>query len=160
MYPCFDVDGISVERLLQEWNWLVQGRYRLLAVNPFGDLFLEGINGGVHRLDITRATFSAIADSEEDFAKAANEPAKRRDWRLDGLAWQAQHRDCSPGKGQCFGYKIPAVFKESANMPSNLYVADLYEFVSFMGDMHGQMKDVPDGEKVRIKIQPKPERAG
>ena len=45
-------------------------------------------------------------------------------------------------------------------MPNSLYVAELYEFVSFMGDMHVQMKDVPDGGKVRIKIQPKPERAG
>ena len=159
MYPYFDVEGISIEQLLQEWRWLVQGKFNLLAVNPFGDLFLEDENGCVNRLDVTRATFSAIASSEKDFAKAAREPEGRKDWLLESLALQAAQRDCSPGKGQCVGYKISAVFKESVEAADNMYVANLYEFVSFMGDLHGQMKDVPDGGKVRIKIGPKPDRA-
>lgn len=159
MYPCFDVEGISAERLLQEWRWLVQGRFRLFAVNAFGDLFLEDETGCAHRLDITSATLSAISDSERDFKKAAGDPGKRREWFLEDLARQAEERGFRPGKGQCVGYKIPAVFKESAGAPDNLYVADLYEFVSLMGDLHGQMSDVPDGGKVRINVQRKPNQA-
>jgi hypothetical protein len=50
-----------------------------------------------------------------------------------------------------------AGFAESADVAENLYVADLDEYVSFMGDLHQQISDVPNGGKVRIKIQPKPE---
>lgn len=80
-----------------------------------------------------------------------------KDWFLADLAVQAQERGYSPGKGQCVGYKIPCVFKESADIPDNMYVADLYEFVSFMGDVHRQISDQPDGGQVRMKIQPSPE---
>jgi hypothetical protein len=153
-YPNFDVEGLSLEKLLREWKWLVHGHFRLLAVNAFGDLFLEDINGDVHRLDVTSAKVSAIAASAKQFAEAANEPEKRRDWLLEGLAEQAAGRGCRPGKGQCVGYKVPVVFKESAAAPNNLYVADLYEFVAFMGDVHKQMKDVPDGSKIRLKVVP------
>jgi hypothetical protein len=59
-----------------------------------------------------------------------------KEWFLEDLAAQARQKGLSPAKGQCVAYKIPIVFKESANMPDNIYVADLYEFVSFMGDLH------------------------
>jgi hypothetical protein len=154
MYPCFDVEGLSLEELIREWKWLVAGRFLLLAVNAFGDLFLEAADGSVHRLDVTSAKFSVIAPSARDFVKAASEPEKQRDWFLGDLVRQAAQKGCTPGKGECVGYKIPAVFKESANAPNNVYVADLYEFVSFMGYVHRQMKDAPEGSKIRLKVVP------
>ena len=52
MYPCFDADGISWERVLSEWKWLAAAEFRLLAVSAFGDLFLQDVHGGVHWLDV------------------------------------------------------------------------------------------------------------
>jgi hypothetical protein len=156
MYPCFDIDGISAERLLLEWKWLVFGEVSLLAVNPFGDLFLQDTHGRVHRLDVTSGTISVVATSTSEFREAARDSGKKRDWFLDELAEQAKRKGCNPGKGQCVGGKIPFVFAQSANAPDNLYVADIYEYVSLMGDLHGQMKNVPDGGQVRIRIQPRP----
>jgi hypothetical protein len=156
MYPYFDIDGIATERLLQEWKWLAPGEFDLLAVNAFGDLFLQDFQGRVHRLDVTSGTISSIAASREEFRVAARDAEKKRDWLLEELAEQAQRLGCSPGKGQCVGGKIPFVFAQSANAPENMYVADLYEYVSFMGDLHSQIKSVPDGGQVRIRIQPRP----
>ena len=157
MYPCFDVDGISLDRLLQKWKWLVGGEFKLLAVNAFGDLYLEGVDGVVKRLDIAGGEVSAIARSRHEFERAAKEAASKRDWFLENDAEQAERRGYRPGKGQCIGSKIPWVFQESADVAENLYVANLYEYVSFMGDLHQQITDVPNGGKVRIKIQPRPE---
>ena len=158
MYPCFDVDGISWEKLLLEWKWLAPGEFSLVAVNAFGDLFLQDGPGNVHRLDVTGGTISTMAASTAEFREAAEDTGKRRDWFLEELAEQAQQKGCSPGKGQCVGGKIPFVFKESTNRPDNMYVADLYEYVSFMGDLHRQIRDVQDGGKVRIRVQPSPDR--
>ncbi|MGA8430126.1 MAG: hypothetical protein WB729_09915 [Candidatus Sulfotelmatobacter sp.] len=156
MYPCFDVEGISAERLLSEWKWLAPGEFSLLAVNAFGDLFLQDARGSVHRLDVTRGTISAVATSTAEFRDAAKEAGKKRDWFLEERSEQAARKGCSPRKGQCVGGKIPIVFAQSASMPDNMYVADLYEYVSFMGDLHHQMKNIPDGGQVRIKVQPRP----
>lgn len=44
---------------------------------------------------------------------------------------------------------------ESADMPYNVYAADIYEYVSFMGDIHHQLHDVGDGGKVRLRVEPR-----
>ena len=156
MYPCFEIDGISAETLLHEWRWLVRGDFTLLAVNAFGDLFLEDFVGIVHRLDITNGKISQIANSAPEFQEAAKGLSKQKEWLLIDDARTAAEEGHSPVKGQCIGAKIPWIFKESADAKGNLYVADLFEFVSFMGDLHKQVSDVPDGGQVRIKVQPNP----
>ena len=44
---------------------------------------------------------------------------------------------------------------ESADMPDNVYAADIYEYVSFMGDIHHQLQDVGEGGKVRLRVEPR-----
>jgi len=41
------------------------------------------------------------------------------------------------------------MFAESG-APNNAYLADLYEQVSFLGDLHRQISKLPDGTKVRF----------
>lgn len=77
---------------------------------------------------------------------------------MEELAERGEQKGCSPAKGQCIGSKIPWVFKESGDMLENVYVADLYEYVSFMGDFHEQIKDVPNGGQVQLKVQARPDR--
>jgi hypothetical protein len=154
MYPCFEVEGLSAERLLREWRWLAPGEFTLLAVNPFGDLFLKSAKGTVHRIDITAGTISVVADSEEEFRGAASDLSKKEEWFLADDLEKAERKGYSPSRGQCIGSKVPWVFRESATVADNLRVADLYEYVSFMGDVHRQMRDVADGGTVRIQIVP------
>src|ERR1051326_799256 len=156
MYPCFDISEISSERLLHEWKWLGPGECKIVAVNPFGDLFLEDDKGRVHWLDVTAGTMSALALLASQFQEASKGTASRKRWFLEELAERAEQKRFRPGRGQCVGYRIPSVFKESSNAVENMYVADLYEYVSFMGDIHRQIRDVPDGGNVRIRIEGDP----
>jgi hypothetical protein len=158
MYPCFDVEGISVERLLQEWKWLVAGDFSLLAVNVFGDLFLKNTQGTVCRLDVSGGEISEIADSETEFRTLGGESGNQKQWFLVDEEKQAAQRGYVPKKGKCIGCKVPWVFKESAMVPDNLCVIDLYQYVSFMGDVLGQMQDVADGGKIRLRVIPLPEQ--
>jgi hypothetical protein len=156
MFDYFDIEGFRLDKLLLEWKWLTTSDFDLVAVNLFGDLFLADADGVIHRLDITGGTLRAIAASADEFREAAQDLVRRRDWFLEELSEQAEQKGLSPMKGQCIGCKIPPVFKQSRNAPNNFYVADLYEYVSFMGDLHNQINDVPDGGQVTIKIQPRP----
>ena len=40
-------------------------------------------------------------------------------------------------------------------MPDNVYAADIYEYVSFMGDIHHQLRDIGEGGKVRLRVEPR-----
>ena len=72
----------------------------------------------------------------------------------------AAERGLEPNTLQCIGFKTPVVFKENASIPENAYVADLYECVSFLGDLSHQIADVPGGSKVRLIIGTKPAQSG
>jgi hypothetical protein len=56
-----------------------------------------------------------------------------------------------PGKLQCIAFQTPLVLAERGK-PNNPYVADLYEQVSFLGHVHQQIKDLPDGAKAQFKL--------
>jgi hypothetical protein len=71
---------------------------------------------------------------------------------LQSAAKDDQHRDhhfpkpllnTESGLRQCVGFKMPLVFSESREVPANAYVADLYEQVSFLGDLHRQIARSP-----------------
>jgi len=54
-------------------------------------------------------------------------------------------------EGQCYGYKRQCVTGGSLE-PDNVYVATMAEYISFMGDFHYQIKDIPDGTTVTLRV--------
>jgi len=151
----FPVSHLDVERLLPEWRWLCPDKMQLLARNGFGDLFLCTDCGEVYWLDAGGGKCTQIAASEVEFRASAAMKETRELWFAEADKEAAALRGLIPNADQCIGFPIPLVFKErgTGNKP---YLVDLYEGVSFLGDLHRQMRDVNDGEKVRLHIRPEP----
>lgn len=147
----FDVGHLSVERLLTEWRWLCPQSLTLVARSAFGDLYLQEGNGKVLRLDVAIGQIQELAQSETEFRDMASAKAKRDEWFAEADEIGAARRGLKPDRNQCIAFKTPLVFAESGT-PNNAYVADLYEQVSFLGDLHRQLKELPDGAKVQIRF--------
>lgn len=64
----------------------------------------------------------------------------------------ARARGLVPGREQCIGFGTPVVFAEGGGFDS-AYIADLYEHVAFLGDIHRQIAAVPDGAKVKLVVR-------
>jgi hypothetical protein len=124
----------------------------LIARNGFGDLFLRTAEGKVMRLDVGDGTLADVAESESSFKDSLKHSAKRQLWLVEQQLEAFAARGLNPNDLQCIGFKVPVVFAESAGVLNNAYVADLYEHVSFLGDLHRQIADTPDGAKVRLKV--------
>lgn len=152
MERSFNIERLDVTRLLEPWRWLSADPMTLVARNGFGDMFLRTTKGKIFWLNVGDGTLTEIAESESGFEKSLAESDKRELWFAEKqLAAFAEH-GLNPNDLQCIGFKTPVVFAESANVPNNAYVADLYEQVSFLGDLHRQIADSPNGGKVRLKI--------
>lgn len=153
MEQWFLVDRLEVERLLSEWRWLCPQRMTLVARTAFGDLFLRDEAGAVSWLDIGVGKLSKVASSETEFREAARTSEKRSQWFAEQDFLACTKRGLNPTSSQCVGFSVPIVFAESdsSNTP---YIADLYEYVSFLGDLHRQISSSPDGAKVRLHVQP------
>ncbi len=152
MGQVFDVDRLDVSRLLEQWRWLCCQSVTLVARNGFGDLFLRTNERKILWLNVGGGTLTEIAESELAFEHSLAESAKRELWFAEQQLAAFAERGMKPNDLQCIGFKTPVVFAESRSAPDNAYVADLYEQVAFLGDLHRQIADVPNGGKVRLKV--------
>jgi hypothetical protein len=148
----FDVEHLSVERLLKEWRWLCPQTVALLARSAFGDLYLRDESGRVLKLDVATSLIKEVADSESEFRKLASTKEKQEEWFATRDELAAARRGLNPSENQCIAFKIPLVFAESGT-PNNAYLADLYEYVSFLGEVHRQISELPEGSKVRLEFK-------
>jgi hypothetical protein len=151
MKNAFDVGHLSVDRLLSEWRWLCPQPLTLIACNAFGDLFLRDESGKVLKLDVSVGQLTEVSPSDEEFRVAAASGEKRAEWFKEEDERAGEEQGLVPGSHQCIGFKIPLMFAQSGR-PGNAYVADLYEQVSFLGDLNRQVATLPDGTKVRLKV--------
>jgi len=155
MQDWFAVENLDVERLLVEWRWLCLEPMALVARNAFADLFLRDASGQVYCLDVAIGKLTKVADSERRFRELATTPEKEEEWFAAADEEAALAKGLAPDTTQCIGFSVPLVFAESGS-PDAPYVADLYEHVSFLGDLNHQIAELPDGAKVRLVIAPKP----
>jgi len=148
----FDVDQLDVSRVLEQWRWLCGQSVTLVARNAFGDMFLRTNDTKILWLNVGSGALTEIAESELGFENSLAEPAKREVWFAEQQVAAFAERGLKPNDLQCIGFKTPLVFAESRSVPDNAYVADLYQQVPFLGDLHRQIADVPNGGKVRLKV--------
>jgi hypothetical protein len=155
MEPWLQVDHLDIERLLANWRRLCPSKTTLLARNVFGDLFLQDETGTIYRLNTDGGSLSKVADSATEFLQMAQTQEKRQEWFMENDARAYAKKGFAPNSLQCIGFAIPAVFAEGGRH-TKPYLIDIYEHLAFLGDLHQQMKDMPDGTKVRLQISPKP----
>jgi hypothetical protein len=151
MKDYFLVEHLSLERLLEEWRWLCPQTVVLIARNAFGDLYLRDEFGKILKLDVAIGQIKEVAESEAEFRRLAAMKEKREEWFAESDELAALRQGLKPGVGQCVGFKTPVVFAESGT-PNNAYVADLYEYLSFLGELHRQISQLPEGSKVRLEF--------
>jgi|HubBroStandDraft_4_1064222.scaffolds.fasta_scaffold14157_1 hypothetical protein len=148
----FHVEHLSVERLLSNWRWLCPEPVGLVARNAFGDLFLRKESGKVFKLEVSIGKLVEVADSEGEFRSMSSTVDRRQQWFAEANELAAAERGLTPNLHQCIAFKTPLVFAESGT-PDNLYIADLYEQVSFLGDLNRQISKLADGTKVRLHVK-------
>ena len=148
----FQVDTLKIDQLLADWRWLCPEPLSLLARNAFGDLFLLNSEGAVLWLEVATGKLSEIATSRSQFLDLLKHDETRETLLAEADTRAAAQQGLQPSVTQCIGFKIPVVFSESKEVSDNAYVADLYERLSFLGDLHRQIANFPDGTKMKLQI--------
>ena len=153
MESCFQVDNLEIDRLLSDWRWLCPAHLTPVARNVFGELFLHDEAGSVSWLNTTTGKLNKVANSRSEFLEMAETAEKRREWFVEEEAQIYAQRGLVPSPTQCIGFGVPAVFAEGGT-PDTAFIADIYEHISFLGDLHRQIASLPDGSKVELRMSP------
>ena len=115
-------------------------------------MFLKTTNGKILWLNVGNGTMTEIAESELVFKHLLAESAKREIWFAELQLAAFAEQGLKPNDLQCIGFKTPVVFAESCECSEQR----LYEQVSFLGDLHRQIADSPNGGKVTLKVSGPP----
>ena len=73
-------------------------------------------------LDVGDGSLTEAASSDASSQKAIEKPEQRDRWFTKQILEAFATRGLKPNDQQCIGFKIPVVFRESANVPENTYL--------------------------------------
>jgi hypothetical protein len=138
--------------LLHQWSWLLPPRFTVWLMNRFGDLFIVLEDETVHMLDVGAGTLQKICDSRDTFAEMLDHADNANNWLMIPLIDQLVAREMTLGEGECYSYKLPPVLGGSYQI-DNIFVLAIPKHYGAYGSIHSQLKDLPDGSQVVIKVK-------
>jgi len=141
------INDFSSEDLLQDWMWLLGAPHELMAMNNFADMFLRAADGSIGMVNVTWGTIDTLAPDASVFERMARERENQENWFLTDMLTEIEHAGLTLGNGQCFGFKVPLRLGGKMDL-SNIEVSSVSVYVSIMGQIHWQLKDVPPGTKI------------
>jgi len=146
-----DHSGFDWARLLTGWEWLLPPEFTVWLMNKYGDLFLIQPDGSVHMLDIGAGSLTNLAESRDDFASKIDEDGNADDWLMIRLVDRLVAAGVLLQSGECYSFLTPPVLGGDYTV-ENTVVLPVAEHYGVYGSYHEQLRSVPDGTKVVIKV--------
>lgn len=134
---------------LSPWSSILPGTVRVLRTNLFGDAFVVDIAGAVHMLERGACTSQWIAATESAFWDAVE--TDDEGWQLRPLVDDCRRAGMFLVDGQCYAFTTPPVLG-GEYVVANVWVAPWQEWFGFTADLFQQIKDIPNGASVSIKL--------
>jgi len=139
--------------LLSDWDWLLpEGEFTVWLMNRYGDLFLVLEDGGVRMLDVGNGSVEKLAESREDFMRKIDEGGNADDWLMIPLVDSLREAGKALGPGRCYSFITPPALGGEYTI-ENTTTLNVAEHYGVHASIHGQIKDLPGGTKVRLVVK-------
>ena len=148
-----DHSGFAWSDLLDDWRWLLASPATVWLCNRFAELVLVMQDGTVSYLEASAGVLRSIATSRQDFIAKLDQGDNANEWLMIPLVDKCIAAGKMLGPNQCYGFTTPPVLGGAYDL-ANIEVTDLPVYLAVMGQIHGQIKDVPDGTKIRMVVGP------
>lgn len=137
--------GIS-DNLTADWTWLIGPDKKPILVSAIGDMFLKDDNGSIYWLDVGQGKFELVATDINDFKIKLTEIEQVNEWFMIDLTTELKLSN-KLKDGQLFSYKKLPVIGGDYSV-DNFEPTDIEVHFSIAGQIHEQIKDLPDGTKI------------
>ncbi len=142
------------EALLTDWHWLIGSAKQPILLSALGDAYLQDTEDGtVHLLDVGGGALEKVADSVDEFRALLGD----REFVMDSfvpsliLNLRASGKTLAPGQIYSFQHP-PALGGEYSG--DNLVPTDIQVHFSVLGQVHQQVKNLPEGTRIgEIRIK-------
>ena len=102
-------------------------------------------------LDIGAGTLEKLAASRDDFSRLIDEGDNSNQWLAIPLVDDLVASGLCLQPGQCYGFKVPPILGGQYEV-ENCGVLSIPDYLGAYGSIHDQLRDVPDGSQVVLKV--------
>ena len=138
-------------RLTEEWTWLIGTDKKVLLISAIGDMFIADNAEKIYWLDIGAGELRLVADKIQEFEDKLNNIEQVNEWFMPDLTTDLRHSDKKLKAGQLYSYKTLPIIGGDYTV-DNFEPLDIEEHFGYTGDLHKQIRDLPTGTRVEIKI--------
>ena len=136
-----------VEIVRSAWGFTGLVPVRVLDINAFGNLLVEDAGGRTWRICPEELSCEIVAASPHETESIRLSD----DWKMDQLVDLATAVLGTPGTGRCFCLKVPGALG-GQYAEKNIGTISIAELIAFAGDLASQVKDLPDGAQINLKV--------
>jgi len=141
-----------IDIINKSWSWKGFEAKEILLINEFGNIIFRTDSEEYWRICPEELHCEIIANNKDDFESLISDPEYKVDWEVSELVKLAQNTLGELEKGQKYCLKMPAAIG-GLYEKKNLGKISFSELISFSGDMAFQIKDLKDGDKLKLTIK-------
>ena len=147
-----DPQAFERERLLDEWQWLIEEGDLPVLLTAAGDVFTQKANKEVWLLDTCEGKYEKISDDGAAFQQSLTDVDFLMNNFHAKLVVDCRKKNIKLEAGQCYSYKHPLALGGD-DIISNIKALAIDEHLKLMGKIHKQVVELPEGSKLKdIKI--------
>jgi hypothetical protein len=135
----------------EAWGWVGIRPEEIVGENDFGNLMIRDVQGHYWRLTPEDLSCEVIAQTRAELDRLSVDQEFLGDWYMRPLVEKAREQ-CGPlPEGRKYCLKIPAALGGEYD-GDNLATISLVELIRASGHLARQIKDLPDGAKVSLRV--------
>ncbi len=147
-------EGIDPVALLADWEWAMESLMLPVLITAMGDVFAQTDSGEVCFVDVIGGEVIPVCDSSEAFEEALDDDEFIDEFFYTERVQELRDAGLKLSGRQVFSHKLPLVVGGEDEV-ANFETADAIVHVSIHGQIHRQVKDLPDGAEIgEIEIFP------
>ncbi|MEP4895642.1 T6SS immunity protein Tdi1 domain-containing protein [Parasphingorhabdus sp.] len=139
--------SFRLNHFVEVWKWLTGSDVHPLMITALGDLIFKRSNGEILLLDTASGTLVPLAESQNAFVKSVSEKAVLDQVFSPKIIKQFKGNDIMLGPNHVYSITKPLNLGGTYTA-DNFLVIDMDVHFVILGQIHSQIKDLPDGKEI------------
>ena len=140
-----------IDQVRAAWSWVGIDPVEVVGENDFGNLIVKDTSGRYWRLSPEECSCEVVASNREDLDVLSKNQEFLRDWNMSALVDYAFKRHGVLPEGRKYCLKIPGVLGGEYG-GDNIATISLEELIGASGYIAKQIKDLPDGSQIKLRV--------
>jgi len=141
-----------ITEINKAWNWKGFNATKIIQTNDYDNVIFKTDKNEYWRICPEETSCEKIAKSESEFDRLSTDSEFIEDWEMTNLVAIAKSELGELGENQKYCLKMPVVVGGKYDK-SNIGKISFSELISFSGDLGFQIKDLKDGQKIKLSIK-------